>query len=268
MIRNSIAGQLYINELPRRKQRGIKNFKFCHSALDAESSPVFWIPASAGMTNSPQAAGNTTRRDSMRNYGQLSVFVGVMIEQIIVPIPSPLIVIGAGAILISPGLSVSNAFLQIFWIIVLPGSIASTLGSHIGYMISYYGGNALVLRFQRFLDVDWEEIGNLQKRFRGNKEALSIFFSRAIPVFPISLVSVLAGLVRIPLKPFTFYTFLGSIFRCFFLASVGWWIGATYEKVATRLNSAETLVSISMLIGMVGALAYLYYKFRKKKQLD
>jgi hypothetical protein len=52
-----------LNELPRRKQRGIKNFKFCHSALDAESSPVFWIPASAGMTNSPQAAGNTTRRD-------------------------------------------------------------------------------------------------------------------------------------------------------------------------------------------------------------
>jgi len=54
----------WLNELPRRKQRGIKNFKFCHSALDAESSPVFWIPASAGMTNSPQAAGNTTRRDS------------------------------------------------------------------------------------------------------------------------------------------------------------------------------------------------------------
>jgi hypothetical protein len=46
-----------------------QTFKFCHSALDAESSPVFWIPAlvpfrvSAGMTNSPQAAGNTTRRD-------------------------------------------------------------------------------------------------------------------------------------------------------------------------------------------------------------
>jgi hypothetical protein len=51
------------NELPRRKQRGIKNFKFCHSALDAESCPAFWIPASAGMTTSPQAAGNTTRKD-------------------------------------------------------------------------------------------------------------------------------------------------------------------------------------------------------------
>ena len=201
----------------------------------------------------------------MRANGQLSVFIGVMIEQIIVPIPSPLIIMGAGAILISPGLSITNAFLRIFWTIVLPGSIASTLGSYIGYMISYYGGKALVLRFQRFLDVDWEEIENLEKRFQGKKEAIAIFFSRAIPVFPISLVSILAGLLRVPLKPFTVYTFLGSMFRCFFLAFAGWWIGATYEKVATRLNSVETFVSILMLIGMVGVLAYLYYKLRKKK---
>jgi membrane protein DedA with SNARE-associated domain len=201
----------------------------------------------------------------MRANGQLSVFIGVMIEQIIVPIPSPLIIMGAGAILISPGLSIPDAFLRIFWTIVLPGSIASTLGSYIGYMISYYGGKALVLRFQRFLGVDWEEIGNLEKRFQGKKEAIAIFFSRAIPVFPISLVSIFAGLLRVPLKPFTVYTFLGSIFRCFFLAFIGWWIGATYEKVATRLNSAETFVSILMLIGMVGVLAYLYYKLRKKK---
>jgi len=200
----------------------------------------------------------------MRANGQLSVFIGVILEQIIVPIPSPLVIMGAGAILILPGLSVPDAFLHILWIIVLPGAIASTLGSHIGYLISYYGGKALVLRFQRFLGVDWEEIGNLEKRFQGKKEAIAIFFSRAIPVFPISLVSIFAGLLRIPLKPFAVYTFLGSIFRCLFLAFIGWWIGATYEKVASRLNSMETFVSILMLIGMVGVLAYLYYKLRRK----
>ncbi len=201
----------------------------------------------------------------MRANGQLSVFIGVMIEQIIVPVPSPLIIMGAGAILISPGLSIPQAFLRILWIIVLPGSVASTFGSYIGYTISYYGGKALVLRFQRFLGVNWEEIGNLEKRFQGTKEAIAIFFSRAIPVFPISLVSIFAGLLRVPLKPFTVYTFLGSIFRCFSLAFVGWWIGATYEKVATNLNSVETIVSILMLIGMIGVLTYCYYKLRKKK---
>jgi membrane protein DedA with SNARE-associated domain len=199
----------------------------------------------------------------MRTHGQLSVFIGVMIEQIIVPIPSPLIVMGAGAILILPGLSIPNAFLQILWIIVLPGSIASTLGSYIGYMISFYGGKALVIRFQRFLDVDWGQIEKLEKRFQGKKEALSIFFSRAIPVFPISLVSIFAGLLRIPIRPFTLYTFLGSIFRCFFLGFFGWWIGSTYEKVANRLDSVETVFSILMLIGMGLVFGYLYHKFRR-----
>ena len=201
----------------------------------------------------------------MRAHGQMSVFVGVMIEQIIVPIPSPLIIMGAGAILIPPGLSIPSAFLQILWIIVLPGTIASTLGSYIGYLISYYGGKALVIRLERFLDVDWNEVENLERRFQGKKEALSIFLSRAIPVFPISLVSIFAGLLRVPIKSFTLYTFLGSIFRCFLLGFVGWWIGATYEKAATRLDSIETIVSIMMLIGMGVALAYLYHKFRRSK---
>jgi len=200
----------------------------------------------------------------MRAHGQLSVFIGVMIEQVIVPIPSPMIIMGAGAILISPELSILNAFLQILWLIVLPGTIASTLGSYIGYTISYYGGKALVIRFQRFLDVDWNQIERLEKRFQGKKEAWSLFLARAIPVFPISLVSIFSGLFRIPIKPFTLYTFLGSIFRCFFLGFVGWWAGATYEKMAGHLDSLETMISILMLIAMGGMLLYLYYKFRRQ----
>jgi len=200
----------------------------------------------------------------MRAHGQLSVFIGVMIEQVIVPIPSPMIIMGAGAILISPELSILNAFLQILWLIVLPGTIASTLGSYIGYTISYYGGKALVIRFQRFLDVDWNQIERLEKRFQGKKEAWSLFLARAIPVFPISLVSIFSGLFRIPIKPFTLYTFLGSIFRCFFLGFVGWWAGATYEKMAGHLDSLETMISILMLIAMGGILLYLYYKFRRQ----
>jgi membrane protein DedA with SNARE-associated domain len=201
--------------------------------------------------------------ESMRTYGQFSVFVGVILEQIIVPIPSPLIIMGAGAVSILPGISIPDAFLQILWTIVLPGSIASTLGSYIGYMISFYGGKTLVVRLQRFLDVDWDQIERLEKRFQGRGEALGIFLSRAIPVFPISLVSIFAGLLRIPIKPFTMCTFLGSMFRCFFLGFLGWWIGATYEKAATRLNSVETIVSIVMLIGMGVVFGCLYYKFRR-----
>ncbi len=34
-----------------------------HSVLDTESRIIFWIPACAGMTNSPRVAGDITRRD-------------------------------------------------------------------------------------------------------------------------------------------------------------------------------------------------------------
>jgi len=202
--------------------------------------------------------------EMMRAHGQLSVFIGVMIEQVIVPIPSPMIVMGAGAILISPDLSIPNGILQILWIIVLPGAIASTLGSYIGYTISYYGGKALVIRLERFLGVDWNQIEKLEKRFQGKKVAWSLILARAIPAFPLSLVSVFAGLLRIPIKPFTLYTFIGSILRILFLGFVGWWIGATYEKVASHLDILETIISVLMLIAMGGILGYLYYKFRKK----
>lgn len=200
----------------------------------------------------------------MRAHGQLSVFIGVMIEQVIVPVPSPMIIMGAGAILIPPELPIPNAFLQILWIIVLPGTVASTLGSFIGYGISYYGGKALVIRFERVLGVDWDQIERLEKRFQGKKVAWSLILARAIPAFPLSLVSVFAGLFRISIKPFTLYTFLGSIFRILSLGVVGWWAGATYEKVAGHLDSLETIISILMLIAMGGILLYLYYKFRRQ----
>ena len=42
-----------------------------HSVLDTESSGVFWIPASAGMTNSRQAAGNEPEKIQMSNECQI-----------------------------------------------------------------------------------------------------------------------------------------------------------------------------------------------------
>ncbi len=107
--------------------------------------------------------------------------------------------------------------------------------------------------------MDWDSIANLEKRFKGRREIVSLFLFRAIPVFLISLVSVFAGLLRISFKPFTICTFCGAVFRCFFLGFVRWWIGTTYEKLATRLDSVKTIVSMAMF----AVLGYLYLKFRR-----
>lgn len=199
----------------------------------------------------------------MRSHGSLSVFVGVMLEQIIVPIPSPMIIMGAGAVLIDPSFSWVQAAASTFLVIVIPGTIASTIGSFIGYGIGYWGGKPLVLKCQKFLDLSWEDIERMEEKFRRNKsEGWGLFLLRAIPVFPLSLVSAFGGLIRIKPVPFTLYTFLGSAVRCFILGIVGWRVGETYDQAAHNLNSFETLVSAGILLTCFGALGYLYLKHR------
>src|SRR5688572_1987971 len=138
--------------------------------------------------------------DSIRLYGPWSVFVGVIVESVIVPIPSPLIIMGAGFVLISPELRFTEALLPIFLQIVLPGSIASTLGAYIGYGIGYFGGKPLVDRWKGFLGFNWSDVEALEGRFQGGQVNLSIFFLRALPIFPLSVISAAAGLLRLPVK--------------------------------------------------------------------
>jgi len=81
-----------------------------HSVLDlacpvpdtGESSRVFWIPAFAGMTNSPQAAGNTTLREFKKplkrsDIKMLRIILDIFFQQAIVkPKSSPVRLVFTG----------------------------------------------------------------------------------------------------------------------------------------------------------------------------
>jgi membrane protein DedA with SNARE-associated domain len=196
----------------------------------------------------------------IQTLGPLGVLIGVLIESIIAPIPSPLIIMGAGFILIQTPLF-TQAFVDIFFLIVLPGAFASTLGAFIGYGIGFYGGRVFVERYKRFLGVSWNDIEKIEKRFGKRKEKATIFFSRALPVVPLSLVSIACGALRIPKGTFTVWTFLGAIPRCFILGVLGWMLGQTYGQIAMMLDFFETVIFMLILLGV---LAFVYLKVRKR----
>ncbi len=202
--------------------------------------------------------------DSIRAYGPWSVFVGVIIESVIVPIPSPLIIMGAGFLLISAELSFLQAFAPIMVQIVLPGSIASTLGAYIGYGIGYIGGKPLVERLQNFLGFSWSDVEAMEHRFREGQVNTSLFFLRALPIFPLSVISAAAGLLRLPIRQFTLWTFYGSIPRCLFLGYLGWGLGEPYQAIAKGIDKVETIISL-LLLGLIFALIlWLRWRVRGK----
>lgn len=202
--------------------------------------------------------------DSIRAYGPWSVFVGVIIESVIVPIPSPLIIMGAGFVLISADLSFFQALLPIVLQIVLPGSVASTLGAYIGYGIGYFGGKPMVDRWERFLGFRWNDVAAMERRFQSGRINTSIFFLRALPIFPLSVISAAAGLLRLPLRQFSLWTFYGTIPRCLFLGYLGWGLGETYQGIAKGIDKAEGIVSGILILAIIGAILWLRARVRGK----
>jgi membrane protein DedA with SNARE-associated domain len=202
--------------------------------------------------------------ESIRTYGPWSVFVGVIIESVIVPIPSPLIIMGAGFVLISAELSFVQALVPITLQIVLPGSIASTLGAYIGYAIGYLGGKPLVDRWKTFLGFSWNDVEALERRFQAGQVNTTIFFLRALPIFPLSVISAAAGLLRLPISQFSLWTFYGTIPRCLFLAYLGWGLGETYQGIAKGIDKAEGIVSGILILSIFAAIIWLRARVRGK----
>src|SRR3989344_2263784 len=154
-------------------------------------------------------------------YGPYSVFFIVILEEVLVPIPSPLVIMGAGFILVEPGLALWDAAVKVFFVIAIPAAVASTIGSFFVYGIGYYGGKPLIRKLNRFIGVSWRDVLREEKKIeKGKKIWTTIALLRAVPFFPIALVSLTSGVLRLDWKKYALATFIGSIPRTFMLGMV------------------------------------------------
>ncbi|MBN1503333.1 VTT domain-containing protein [Candidatus Woesearchaeota archaeon] len=205
--------------------------------------------------------------ESIRSHGIAAVLVGVAIETIIVPIPSPLILMAAGFILIQTT-SFISALITATGIAIL-ASLAQTLGSYFLYGLAYFGGKPLLQKSEKWHGVSWKEIEMFQKKFgKGRREEIMLFILRALPIIPLSIVSGVAGIIKIRLRRYTLFTLLGTIPRNLFLAMLGWELQELYYKYAQKIDSLETIMSIFLLL-MIFAYLLLHkykilWKIRKK----
>lgn len=201
----------------------------------------------------------------IRQHGIASVIVGGLVEQVIVPIPSPLIPMAAGFLLIPKGSFSLIVLWNIFLKAAVPFAIGSTIGSTMVYLIAWYGGKWLIDKFHQWFGFDWGDVENLEKRYFNGKstEELLIFIFRMIPMVPSSLISGVCGAIRI--KPWSFYpfTFLGLLARGMLLGFLGWKSGDTLFRISGGLDRGEMILSVLILLAIL-AFFFLMYKKREK----
>jgi len=180
--------------------------------------------------------------------GPIGVFAGVMIETFIAPIPSPVVMMGAG-FLLTQGLSPQDALLVILLDVMFVGALASTLGSFFGYGIAYFGGYPIIERYGKYLGTSIEEVERLRQMFeKSSRDEVFLFTARAIPIIPLSVVSIAAGAIRIDFKRFTIITFLGTLPRCLVLGLAGWLVQAAFAQLGQAVDFIETLTLILLVL--------------------
>lgn len=202
--------------------------------------------------------------EAIKNNGPISVFWGGIIEQVITPIPSVLIPMSAGFLIIPKDLPLLPLIIRIIRNISIPYSIGATIGSSILYLGSLFGGRVLIEKYGKYFDVSIREIDKFKSKFtRGFKDEVIIFLLVTLPVTPISIVAVSCGLIGITPAEFYPLLLLGTFIRSVFLGILGWKTGKTYETLALGLNKSESLISIG-IVGIVFLCLAILYSKRKK----
>lgn len=197
----------------------------------------------------------------IQTHGLLAMVIGGFVEQVIVPIPSPIITMAGGAFLVPQDLPFFETIWQIILRVSLPYSIAATIGTSFVYLVAYYGGRPLIDKFGKYVGISWSLIEEVKTEFQKTiRDEVFILIASSIPVVPVSLISAFSGGFRTPPVKFYSMIFLALIIRSIILGYVGYQMGEAFTSLAYGLDKIESVFTV---IGAGLVLGFLYLRREK-----
>jgi membrane protein DedA with SNARE-associated domain len=148
--------------------------------------------------------------------------------------------------------------LESYLVLSLAGTLGYLLGSLVGWAIGRWGGHTLLERHGRWLHVTPENLDRAERWFDRHGRA-AVFLGRLTPLVR-SFISIPAGTLESPIRPYTLLTLAGSALWCFGFAAAGWALGSSYES----LHHAFRYVDVLAAVGAVAALAAMLLLHRRR----
>lgn len=198
----------------------------------------------------------------MALYGAWGILIGSILEEIVAPIPSTLVVMGS-SFLIMKGSEISlRAFGTLFLNVVIPAAVGVTMGSLFLYSITYYAGKPVIERWGKYFGLSWSKVEEIEKRFEDSRsDELILFILRALPVVPSVIINAFCGVIRYEIKRYLSITFFGTIVRTIILGFIGWQFGNLYQDAAQKISYLEEGVLVVIFIGFM---VFIIHKMRNK----
>ena len=86
---------------------------------------------------------------------------------------------------------------------------------------------------------------------------------RALPIVPLSLVSIVGGVIRVPFWIYMAWSCLGFVPRIYVLSIVGWQTGASALGLAKGVDRFESIVSALLVLVVIGSIIVLRQRVRR-----
>ncbi len=186
--------------------------------------------------------------------GYAGVILLMALESSFVPFPSEVVVPPAGYL---ASLGQMNIFL-----VILSGIVGSILGSLLNYWIASRFGRDFLLKYSKYFFINTEKFARFEMFFNTHGE-ITTFVGRLIPVIR-QYISFPAGLVRMNLKKFIFYTGLGAAIWCTVLAYVGYFVGNNIDIIKENIDYIMYFIFPALILLVI--IYMIIYKYHKKRE--
>lgn len=193
------------------------------------------------MTNSEELTGVAGWAvDLMETLGGPGAGLAIALENLFPPLPSEVILPLAGFTASQGTFSIAGA---LFW---------TTLGSVVGALVLYWLGAALGRdRLRRIWGrlplTNLDDLDRTEAWFaRHGRKA--VFFGRMVPIFR-SLISIPAGVERMPVLVFTGLTLAGSLIWNTIFVMAGYYLGEQWHRVEAYAGAFQKVVILVVVAG-------------------
>lgn len=180
-------------------------------------------------------------QDVIAAGGYPVVFALIFLESTLVPIPSELVMPFAGFMAYQGKFSLP--------VILVINSVGALLGSGLCYWIGVVGGKPFLERYGKYFLVRRHDIEKTETFFARHGKA-TILIARFLPVIR-HVISVPAGIARMPLRGFFLQTFLGSTIWGGALILLGYYVGANWKTFSNTLKRVDLLIGAILVLGLV-----------------
>jgi membrane protein DedA with SNARE-associated domain len=186
--------------------------------------------------------------------GYPGVALLMAIESACIPLPSEIIMPFAGYLVAQGHFTLIG--------VATAGAIGCNIGSIAGYAMGQYGGRPIVEKYGRYLLIDAHDIDKADRFFEKYGD-WAVLIGRLLPVIR-TFIAFPAGVVRMPLLRFHFYTFVGSWPWCFGLAWVGMKLGAAWNSDPRVKAAFHSLDIVIVVVVLAAAGWFVWHKLRRR----